>query len=75
MNELLVAEGGPCSFGLRAKAMPVRSHAFTLVELLIAYGAYKIKPFIQPKWFIWVNRISGIIFLLVGLKLALGQFI
>jgi L-lysine exporter family protein LysE/ArgO len=46
-----------------------------LVEFLIAFGAYKIKPFIQPKWFIWVNRISGIIFLLVGLKLALGQFI
>lgn len=36
MSRLVVVLDGLCSFGLRVKAMPVRSRAFTLVELLIA---------------------------------------
>ncbi|HUE92919.1 GspH/FimT family pseudopilin [Pseudomonas sp.] len=36
MNELMVAGDGPCSLGLKVKAMPEQSRAFTLVELLIA---------------------------------------
>lgn len=33
---------GHCSFGVRVKAMPVRSRAFTLVELLIAIAIFAV---------------------------------
>ncbi|MDP2176409.1 MAG: LysE family transporter [Bacteroidota bacterium] len=45
-----------------------------LVEFGISFGASKIKPYIKPSLFIIINKISGAIFVLFGLKLALGLF-
>lgn len=46
-----------------------------LVEFLIAFGAFRIKPYIKPSLFSIINKISGSIFILFGLHLALKTFI
>lgn len=46
-----------------------------LVEFLIAFGAFRIKPYIKPSLFTIINKISGVIFILFGLHLALKSFI
>jgi len=43
-----------------------------LVEVLIAYGATKIKPWITPLILQRINQLSGLVFIAIGLKLALG---
>ncbi|MDA7085122.1 GspH/FimT family pseudopilin [Pseudomonas sp. SA3-5] len=42
MSESMVMGAGQCSLGVRVKAMPVRSLAFTLVELLIAIAIFAV---------------------------------
>ena len=42
MSESKVMGAGRCTFGVRVKAMPARSLAFTLVELLIAIAIFAV---------------------------------
>lgn len=43
-----------------------------IVEVLIAYGATKIKRWITPNILKRINQLSGIVFIVIGAKLAWG---
>ena len=45
--------------------------AIFLVEILVAFGASKVKQWITPKVLKRVNQISGLIFIGIGIKLTL----
>ncbi len=46
-----------------------------IVEILIAYGATKIKRWITPNILKRINQLSGIVFIAIGIKLAWGVIV
>ena len=45
-----------------------------IVEVLIAHFAFKLKKVVTPLVLKRINQVSGLIFLIIGLRLALGTF-
>lgn len=45
------------------------------MEVLLSYLATRIKPYINDKVLLWINRVTGLIFIGIGLKLFVDLFI